>query len=49
MGCKAFLVAVDREACCFYKEALDRYLPPEASAVVIAPRTTTRLISSAIT
>ncbi|GIV73277.1 type I restriction endonuclease subunit R [Caldilinea sp.] len=36
MGYKAFLVAVDREACCFYKEALDRYLPPEASAVVIS-------------
>ncbi|HOJ33531.1 MAG TPA: HsdR family type I site-specific deoxyribonuclease [Candidatus Hydrogenedentes bacterium] len=37
MGYKAFLVAVDREACCFYKEALDRYLPSEASAVVISP------------
>ncbi|ABQ91061.1 type I restriction endonuclease subunit R [Roseiflexus sp. RS-1] len=44
MGYKAFLVAVDRESCCFYKEALDRlykeapdrYLPPEASAVVIS-------------
>jgi type I restriction enzyme R subunit len=36
MGYKAFLVAVDREACCFYKEALDRYLPPEASAVIIS-------------
>ncbi|WP_448381107.1 type I restriction endonuclease subunit R, partial [Gloeomargarita sp.] len=36
MGYKAFLVAVDREACCFYKEALDRYLPPTASAVVIS-------------
>ena len=36
MGYKAFLVAVDREACCFYKEALDRHLPPEASAVVIS-------------
>lgn len=36
MGYKAFLVAVDREACCFYKEALDRYLPPESSAVVIS-------------
>ena len=36
MGYKAFLVAVDREACCFYKEALDRYLPSEASAVVIS-------------
>jgi type I restriction enzyme R subunit len=36
MGYKAFLVAVDREACCFYKEALDHYLPHEASAVVIS-------------
>ena len=36
MGYKAFLVAVDREACAFYKEALDRYLPPEYSAVVIS-------------
>jgi len=36
MGYKAFLVAVDREACCFYKEALDRYLLPEASVVVIS-------------
>jgi type I restriction enzyme R subunit len=36
MGYKAFLVAVDREACCLYKEALDLYLPPEASAVVIS-------------
>ena len=36
MGYKAFLVAVDREACCLYKEALDRYLPPEYSRVVIS-------------
>jgi type I restriction enzyme R subunit len=36
MGYKAFLVGVDREACCFYKEALDCYLPPEASVVVIS-------------
>ena len=34
MGYKAFLVAVDREACALYKDALDRYLPPEYSAVV---------------
>ncbi|HOG45932.1 MAG TPA: HsdR family type I site-specific deoxyribonuclease [Anaerolineae bacterium] len=34
MGYKAFLVAVDREACALYKQALDRYLPPEYSAVV---------------
>jgi len=36
MGYKAFLVAVDREACCFYKEALDRYLPSEVNKVVIS-------------
>lgn len=36
MGYKAFLVAVDREACCLYKEALDRHLPPEWSRVVIS-------------
>ncbi len=36
MGYKAFLVAVDREACGLYKEALDRYLPPEMSQVVIS-------------
>jgi type I restriction enzyme R subunit len=35
-GYKAFLVAVDREACTFYKEALDKYLPSEWSAVVIS-------------
>ncbi|MYA69837.1 HsdR family type I site-specific deoxyribonuclease [Candidatus Poribacteria bacterium] len=34
MGFKAFLVAVDREACAFYKEALDKYLPTEYSEVV---------------
>ena len=34
LGYKAFLVAVDREACTFYKEALDRVLPPEYSAIV---------------
>ncbi len=37
MGYKAFLVAVDREACALYKEALDHYLPPEYSRVVISP------------
>ncbi len=36
MGYKAFLVAADREACCLYKEALDRHLEPEASRVVIS-------------
>jgi type I restriction enzyme R subunit len=34
MGFKAFLVGVDREACVFYKKALDKYLPPEYSKVV---------------
>ncbi len=34
LGYKAFLVAVDREACAFYKEALDRILPAEYSEVV---------------
>lgn len=29
LGYKAFLVAVDREACALYKEALDKLLPPE--------------------
>jgi len=37
MGFKAFVVAVDREACSQYKEALDRYLPPEYSKVVYSP------------
>jgi type I restriction enzyme R subunit len=36
MGYKAFLVAPDREGCAFYKEALDRHLPPEYSTVVIS-------------
>lgn len=31
LGFKAFLVAVDREACALYKEALDSVLPPEYS------------------
>lgn len=34
LGYKAFLVGVDREACAFYKEALDKILPPEYSEVV---------------
>ncbi len=34
LGYKAFLVAVDREACVFYKEALDRILLPEYSEIV---------------
>jgi type I restriction enzyme R subunit len=34
LGYKAFLVAADRQACAFYKEALDRCLPPDFSTVV---------------
>jgi len=34
LGYKAFLVAVDREACAVYKKALDKHLPPEYSTVV---------------
>ncbi len=34
LGYKAFLVGVDREACALYKNALDKYLPAEYSAVV---------------
>jgi type I restriction enzyme R subunit len=36
MGYKAFLVAVDREACVLYKNALDKFLPPDFSEVVIS-------------
>ena len=34
LGYKAFVVAVDREACALYKKALDKVLPPEYSDVV---------------
>jgi type I restriction enzyme R subunit len=34
LGYKAFLVAVDREACALYKKALDQYLPTEYSAAI---------------
>ena len=37
MGYKAFLVAIDREACALYKQELDKHLPSEFSAVVISP------------
>lgn len=37
MGYKAFLVGVDREACALYKQALNQYLQPEDSRVVISP------------
>ncbi|GAB6184464.1 hypothetical protein JCM13991_22380 [Thermodesulfovibrio hydrogeniphilus] len=36
MGYKAFLVAVDREACCLYKEELDKFFPEEYTEVVIS-------------
>ncbi len=36
MGYKAFLVAVDREACVLYKQELDKLLPAEYSEVVIS-------------
>ena len=34
LGFKAFIVAVDREGCALYKEAIDKYLPPEYTKVV---------------
>jgi len=34
LGYKAFLVAVDREACAKYKQALDKLLPPEWTEAV---------------
>lgn len=34
LGYKAFLVAVDREACALYKRALDKYLPADVSVPV---------------
>ena len=37
MGYKAFLVAVDREACAWYKDLLDQHLPPEYSEVIYSP------------
>ncbi|MCI0579992.1 MAG: HsdR family type I site-specific deoxyribonuclease [Chloroflexi bacterium] len=37
MGFKAFLVAVDREACALYKEALDPLLPEGYCEVVYSP------------
>jgi len=36
MGYKAFVVAVDREACTLYKDALDQHLDPGMSRVVIS-------------
>jgi len=35
-GFKVMIVAFDQEACLLYKEQLDKYLPPEASEIVIS-------------
>jgi type I restriction enzyme, R subunit len=37
LGYKAFLVAVNREACAKYKRALDKLLPPEWSEAIYTP------------
>lgn len=37
MGYKAFIVAVDREACALYKNELDKHLPKEYSEVIFSP------------
>src|SRR5438094_9356874 len=37
IGYKAFLVAVDREACALYKQALDKLLPPEWTSAIYTP------------
>jgi type I restriction enzyme R subunit len=37
LGFKAFLVALDREACALYKRALDQYLPSDWSVAVYSP------------
>jgi len=37
LGYKAFLVAVDREACALYKRELDKHLPPEWTVPVYTP------------
>jgi len=37
MGYKAFLVAVDREACALYKKELDKLLPKDYSEVIYSP------------
>ncbi|MGH8402597.1 MAG: type I restriction endonuclease subunit R, partial [Gammaproteobacteria bacterium] len=39
LGYKAFLVAVDREACALYKHALDKYLPSDAAAAIYTKNT----------
>ena len=37
LGCKAFLVGVNREACAKYKRALDKLLPPEWTEPIYTP------------
>ena len=37
LGYKAFLVAVDREACALYKQALDKLLAPESVVPIYTP------------
>jgi type I restriction enzyme R subunit len=37
LGYKAFLVAVDREACALYKQALDKLLPAEWTSAIYTP------------
>lgn len=37
LGYKAFLVAVDREACALYKQALDKLLPEEWTSAIYTP------------
>lgn len=37
MGYKAFVVAVDREACALYKKAIDKFLPRDYARVVYSP------------
>lgn len=37
MGYKAFMVAVDRQACALYKKKLDKYFPEDYSKVVYSP------------
>jgi len=34
LGFKAFIVAMDREACALYKEAINKYLPEDYTKVV---------------
>ena len=44
LGYKAFLVAVDREACALYKKALDEFLAPEDSEVVFTCNNNDKLL-----